>query len=247
MCGSLRGSCTTAKAQARQWGTQVKPAYTATGVERADNVRSSADFVTPAVCRGQIILREEAAWVLEHREWQEQFRRRTRKQYPPEFWDKSRRGKVGRGQGQGRGRGQGQGQGPGQGQSGSRLRAHERCGRIRLCSACVQVTAPSVAPSVSATHDSVALRSRLLPHTLVSGVTAVNLTVCVIMPPEEGRQPQLRASVQSESAEEAAMGWAPGPRITEADRIGDVRSLRRRLEDRLVLLVKGQGEPRCST
>ena len=38
------------------------------------------------------------------------------------------------------------------------------------------------------------------------------------------------------------MGWAPGPRITEADRTGDVRSLRRRLEDRLVLLVKGQGE-----
>ncbi len=37
------------------------------------------------------------------------------------------------------------------------------------------------------------------------------------------------------------MGWAPGPRITEADGAGDVKSLRRRLEDRLVLLVKGQG------
>ena len=42
----------------------------------------------------QIILREEADWVREHREWQEQFQRRTRKQYPAEFWDKSRRGKV---------------------------------------------------------------------------------------------------------------------------------------------------------
>ena len=30
----------------------------------------------------------------EHREWQEQFQRRSRKQYPAEFWDKSRRGKV---------------------------------------------------------------------------------------------------------------------------------------------------------
>ena len=30
----------------------------------------------------------------EHREWQEQFQLRTRKQYPAEFWDKSRRGKV---------------------------------------------------------------------------------------------------------------------------------------------------------
>ena len=37
------------------------------------------------------------------------------------------------------------------------------------------------------------------------------------------------------------MGWAPGARITEADLAGDVKSLRRRLEDRLVLLVKGQG------
>ena len=37
------------------------------------------------------------------------------------------------------------------------------------------------------------------------------------------------------------MGWAPGARITEADRAGNVKSLRRRLEDRLVLLVKGQG------
>ncbi len=42
----------------------------------------------------QIILPEEADWVWEHREWQEQFQRRTRKQYPAEFWDKSRRGKV---------------------------------------------------------------------------------------------------------------------------------------------------------
>ncbi len=50
-----------------------------------------------------------------------------------------------------------------------------------------------------------------------------------------------RGCWQSESAEEAAMGWAPGPRVTDADRAGDVRSLRRRLEDRLVLLVKGQG------
>ena len=48
--------------------------------------------------------------------------------------------------------------------------------------------------------------------------------------------------LQSESAEEAAMGWAPGPRITEADKTGDVKSLRRRLEDRVVLLVKGQGD-----
>ena len=38
------------------------------------------------------------------------------------------------------------------------------------------------------------------------------------------------------------MGWAPGARVTDADRAGDVKSLRRRLEDRLVLLVKGQGE-----
>ena len=30
----------------------------------------------------------------ERREWQEQFQLRTRKQYPAEFWDKSRRGKV---------------------------------------------------------------------------------------------------------------------------------------------------------
>ncbi len=49
-----------------------------------------------ALCGGcmQIILPEDADWVREHREWQEQFQRRTRKQYPAEFWDKSRRGKV---------------------------------------------------------------------------------------------------------------------------------------------------------
>lgn len=41
------------------------------------------------------------------------------------------------------------------------------------------------------------------------------------------------------------MGWVPGCRITEADRTGDVKSLRRRLEDRLVLLVKGQGVRRA--
>ena len=41
------------------------------------------------------------------------------------------------------------------------------------------------------------------------------------------------------------MGWAPGARLTEADSAGDVKSLRRRLEDRLVLLVKGQGARTC--
>ena len=38
------------------------------------------------------------------------------------------------------------------------------------------------------------------------------------------------------------MGWVPGERITEADRQSDTRSLDRKLDDRLVLLVKGDGE-----
>ena len=48
--------------------------------------------------------------------------------------------------------------------------------------------------------------------------------------------------VQTETAEESAMGWVPGERVTEADRQNDTKSLERKLDDRLVLIVKGSGE-----
>ena len=48
--------------------------------------------------------------------------------------------------------------------------------------------------------------------------------------------------LQVETAEESAMGWVAGERVTEADRQNDTKSLQRKLDDRLVLIVKGTGD-----
>lgn len=48
-----------------------------------------------------------------------------------------------------------------------------------------------------------------------------------------------KSSAAVETAEESAMGWVPGERVTEADRQNDTKSLQRKLDDRLVLIVKG--------
>lgn len=47
---------------------------------------------------------------------------------------------------------------------------------------------------------------------------------------------------ETDSAAAASNRWDPAPRETEADRTGDVKSLRRRLDQRIFLLVKRKGD-----
>lgn len=46
---------------------------------------------------------------------------------------------------------------------------------------------------------------------------------------------------ETDSAVAASNRWDPAPRVTEADKTGDVKSLRRRLDQRLFMLVKKKG------
>ena len=47
---------------------------------------------------------------------------------------------------------------------------------------------------------------------------------------------------ETDSAAAASNRWDPAPRETEADRTDDVKSLRRRLDQRIFLLVKRKGD-----
>ena len=61
--------------------------------------------------------------------------------------------------------------------------------------------------------------------------------------PEEFTQEKM---VFEQEGEGSVNRWQPAPRETEADAANDTRSLRRKLDQRLFLLVKAKGKPQVS-
>ena len=63
--------------------------------------------------------------------------------------------------------------------------------------------------------------------------------------------PREFAESENAQAEDSVEGrWQPAPRVTEADATNDTKSLQRKLDRRLFLLLKGKGTAdiqRCST
>ena len=53
--------------------------------------------------------------------------------------------------------------------------------------------------------------------------------------------PQEFQESEASKSEAAADTWKPAPRVTEADRTNDFRSLHRKLDRRLILMVKAKG------